>query len=62
MEIAQGNSVCRYLYLKEAKMSFSHVVFSLLSSTKSENRRAEQVLPRGKGQHRWKGRGNGEKG
>jgi hypothetical protein len=38
MGIAEGNSLCSYLYLKQAKMSF-------FSSTKLENRRAEQVLP-----------------
>jgi hypothetical protein len=38
--------LCSYLYLKLAKMScFS---FSLFSSAKSKNRRAEQVLPRGR--------------
>jgi hypothetical protein len=36
MEISQENSLCSYLYLKQAKMTF----FS--SSTNSENRRAEQ--------------------
>jgi hypothetical protein len=40
MEISQGNSLCSYLYLKQAKMSF------FFSSIKSENRRMEQVLPR----------------
>jgi hypothetical protein len=37
MEMSQGNFLCSYLYLKQAKMSF----FSL---TKLENRRVEQVL------------------
>jgi hypothetical protein len=42
MEISQGTSLCSYLYLKLAKMScFS---FYLFSSTKSGNRKAEQVL------------------
>jgi hypothetical protein len=45
METAQGISLYSYFYLKLAKMScFSYYVFS---STKSENKRAEQVLPRG---------------
>jgi hypothetical protein len=48
MEISQGNSLCSYLYLKQAKVSF----FPLLSSTKSENRKAEQVLP-GAGEWGW---------
>jgi hypothetical protein len=44
MEISQGKSLCSsYLYLKQAKMLFSSSF--LFSSTKSENRRAEQVLP-----------------
>jgi hypothetical protein len=36
MEMSQGNSLCSYL--KQTKMSF------FFSFTKSENRRAEQVL------------------
>jgi hypothetical protein len=44
MEISQGNSLCSYLYLKKAKMSFF-----LFSSTKLENKRVEHVL-------RWGGR------
>jgi hypothetical protein len=42
MKMSQGNSLYSYLYLKHVKMScFS---FYLFSSTKSENRRVEQVL------------------
>jgi hypothetical protein len=42
METSQGNSLCSHLYLKLAKIScFS---FHLLSFTKLENRRAEQIL------------------
>jgi hypothetical protein len=40
MKRTQGNSLCSYLYLKLAKTS----CFYLFSSTKSENRLAEQVL------------------
>jgi hypothetical protein len=44
METTQENSQCSYLYLKLAKTScFS---FYLFSSTKLEDRRAEQVLPK----------------
>jgi chloramphenicol O-acetyltransferase len=43
IEISQGDSLCSYLYLKQAKMSFFS--FSVFSSTKSENMRTEQVLP-----------------
>jgi hypothetical protein len=46
VETSQGNSLCSYLYLKLVKMSFFLFIFYLFSSTKSENRRAEQVLPR----------------
>jgi hypothetical protein len=59
MKISQGNSLCSYLYLKQAKMSCFCFIFSLFSSIKSENRRAEQVLPqRGRlapvgGERRW---------
>jgi hypothetical protein len=47
MEISQENSLCSYLYLKQNKMSC--FLFYFFSSTKSENRRVEQVLPKGKG-------------
>jgi hypothetical protein len=52
IEISQVNSLCSYLYHKNAKMScFS---FYLLSSTKSENSSAEQDLPRsGVGTREW---------
>jgi hypothetical protein len=54
MEMPQGNSL--YSYVKQAKMSF-------FSFTKLENRREEQVLPRGLvtggGVRRW-GKGVGE--
>jgi hypothetical protein len=49
MEISQGNSLCSYLYLKQAKMSFFSFIFSFFLLQKSENRRAELVLPRGGG-------------
>jgi hypothetical protein len=46
MEISQRNSLCSYHYLKQGKMSlFFFFFFFLISSTKSENRRADQVLP-----------------
>jgi hypothetical protein len=49
LEISKGNSLCSYLYLKQAKMSyFSFYLFSFFS-TQLENRRAEQVLPSGGG-------------
>jgi hypothetical protein len=48
MEISQGISLCSYLYLKQQKCLVFLCIFYLFSSTKSENRRAEQVLPRGK--------------
>jgi hypothetical protein len=44
METTQGNTLCRYLYLKLAKSP----VFYVFSSIKSENRRVEQVLPGGR--------------
>jgi hypothetical protein len=46
MEISQGNSLYRYLYLKQAKCH-AFLIFYLFSSTKLENRKEEQVLPRG---------------
>jgi hypothetical protein len=42
MEIPQRNSLCRYLYRKQTKMSFFFLF--PFSSTKSENKRAEQIL------------------
>jgi chloramphenicol O-acetyltransferase len=60
MEIPQVNSLYSYLYLKETKMScFS---FYLFSSTKSINRRTEQVLPRREGWHQWEGDVSGKRG
>jgi hypothetical protein len=49
MEMTQKNSLCGYLYLKLAKTSFFSFYFCV-SSTKWENRRTKQVLPRGRGQ------------
>jgi hypothetical protein len=48
MELSQGNSMCSYFYLK-LKCHVFHFIFSLFASTKSENRKAEQVLPSGGG-------------
>jgi hypothetical protein len=60
MEIPQGNYLYSYLYPKQTKMScFS---FSLFSSVKSENRRAEQVLPQREGWHQGEGGSGREKG
>jgi hypothetical protein len=52
MEISQGNSLCSYYYLELKRHAF-YFIISLFSPTKSENRREEQVLPRGKGWHQW---------
>jgi hypothetical protein len=43
IEITQGNSLCSYLYLKLEKCHVSLFIFYVFSSTRSENRRAEQV-------------------
>jgi hypothetical protein len=62
MEISQGNSLRGYIYLKQAKMLFFFLFFLFLfSSTKSENRKSEQVLPRGVPvrRGRWQGKGVG---
>jgi hypothetical protein len=50
IEISQENSLHSYLYLKHAKLC----IFSLFSSTKSENKRAEWVLAEA-GPERWVG-------
>jgi hypothetical protein len=48
MEVAQGNSLCGLLYLKQAKMSCLSFCLFFFSSTKSENGKEEQILPRGR--------------
>jgi hypothetical protein len=58
IEIPQGNSLCSYLYLKQAKVS----CFSFYPSKEMENRKAEQVLPSGEGWNQWEGGGDGERG
>jgi hypothetical protein len=45
METTQGISLYSYLYLKVAKMSCFLIIFYVFSSTKSENKRVEQVQP-----------------
>jgi hypothetical protein len=48
MKTSQRNYLYSYIYLKLAKMScFFFLSFIFFSSTKSEDMRAEQVLPRG---------------
>jgi hypothetical protein len=43
------NSLCSYLYLKLATSHVFLFIFYLFSSTKSENRRAEQFLQEWRG-------------
>jgi hypothetical protein len=44
MEISQGNSLYSYLYLKlDKNVMFFFLSFIFFSSTKTENRRVEQV-------------------
>jgi hypothetical protein len=62
MGTTQGNSLCSCLYLKLAKHHISHFIFYIVSSTKSENRREDQVLSRGECWHEWDLEGDGEKG
>jgi hypothetical protein len=47
METTQGISLYSYLYLKLEKNTVFLIIFYVFSSTKSENKRAEQVLPIG---------------
>jgi hypothetical protein len=52
MEATQGISLYSYSYLKLPKMPcFSY--YPLCFSSKSENKRAEQILPRGGEGERW---------
>jgi hypothetical protein len=55
--IKKGKSLCSYLYLKLAKHHVSPFILYIFSSTNSENRRAEQILPgvKGEGWHQWEG-------
>jgi hypothetical protein len=48
-ETTQGISLYTYLYLKLAKNAMFFLIFYVFSSTKSENKRMEQVLPGGRG-------------
>jgi hypothetical protein len=41
IEISEGNSLCSYLYLKQAEMSCVSFYLFFFPSTKAENRRAE---------------------
>jgi hypothetical protein len=52
-----------YLYLNKLKCHFFFVLsFLFLSSKKSKDRRAEQVLPGEEDWHQWEGGGMGERG
>jgi hypothetical protein len=55
MDTSHGNSLCSYLYLKQAKCHVFLFIFSVFSFKISENRRAVQVLWGGVGTS-----GNGE--
>jgi hypothetical protein len=46
METTQGISLYSYPYLKLAKCHILLTTFYVFSSTKSENKRTEQILPR----------------
>jgi hypothetical protein len=54
METTQRISLYSYLYLKLACHDFL-IIFYVFSSTKSENKRVDQVLPRGRGWRAWGG-------
>jgi hypothetical protein len=49
METTQGISLYSYLHLKLQKYHVFLIIFYVFSSTKSENKRVEQVLPGGGG-------------
>jgi hypothetical protein len=58
MEISQEKSLVATFTSSLNVMCF-HFIFPLFSTRKSENRRAEQVLPRGEGWHWGDGGGRG---
>jgi hypothetical protein len=58
----QGNSLYSHRYLKQDKTScFSFYLFSSFS-TKLENRRTEEVLPRRDDWNQWERGGDGKRG
>jgi hypothetical protein len=57
MEISQGNSLCSYLYLKQAKMP----CFSFFSY-KTREQEGRTSSSRGEDWHQWEGGGIGEGG
>jgi hypothetical protein len=61
METTQGIFLYSYLYLKLAKCHVFLIIFYVFSSTKLENKRADQVLLEGKGEgeRRYVWRGDG---
>jgi hypothetical protein len=59
MEAILGSSLNSYLYLKLAKHYVSLIISYVFSSTKLENKRAEQVLPGSGGRVGSGGRGCG---
>jgi hypothetical protein len=46
MKATLGISLCSYLYLKLAKCYVFLIISYVFSSTKSENKRVEQLMPR----------------
>jgi hypothetical protein len=60
MEISQGNSLCSYLYLKLAKMSYFAIY--LLSFFFYKIRGVQNRFCQGWGWHQWRGGGGRDKG
>jgi hypothetical protein len=63
MEISQGNSLCSYLYLKQAKMSFFNFLFFFfcLFLYKIREQKGRRGLAWG-GWYPWEGGGGKERG
>jgi hypothetical protein len=57
METTQEIYLHSYLYLKLTKMPCFLIVFYVFSSTKSENKKVEQVLPPGEEEKEWEAGG-----
>jgi hypothetical protein len=63
IEVSQGNSLCRYLYLKQTKMScFPFNLLSFAFYKVGEQEGGTGPGWQGRGWHQWEGGSDGERG